>query len=156
MSGDVRVVRAGAGDIPLVVPLFDAYRSFYGQPSDPQAAARFLNQRVLSDESVVLVAMRGFGPRAEGVGFTQLYPTFSSIRLQRDWILNDLFVDASARRLGVARMLLRAAAGFAKAEGAGQLVLSTGCDNQAAQTLYAAMGWERDEAFETWTLPLAE
>src|SRR3546814_18932118 len=102
--------RASTADLDALVPLFDAYRMFYAQPSDPVRARDFLAERFANNESVVLLAERG----ASAIGFTQLYPVFSSVRTARTWLLNDLFVIDGARRHGVARALLDAAAGFAR------------------------------------------
>lgn len=42
MSSQKTVVRqANVADLDLLVPLFDAYRQFYRQPSDPNLARRF-------------------------------------------------------------------------------------------------------------------
>src|SRR5688500_14237856 len=108
--------RATLADLEAIAPLFDAYRGFYGQASDPARARDWLRERMQRDESVVLVAER------DGVivAFTQLYPMYSSVRTARTWILNDLFVAESARRSGAARALLDAAAEFAREQGAGR------------------------------------
>jgi GNAT superfamily N-acetyltransferase len=45
-----------------------------------------------------------------GLGFVQLFPSFSSVRAAAIFVLNDLFVLPSARRIGVGAQLLRAAA----------------------------------------------
>lgn len=133
---DVR--RATIDDVEAIAPLFDQYRSFYQQPSDPALAQRFIAERLQRGESVVLVA------EADGkaVGFTQLFPSFSSVGAARIWILNDLYVDAAARRMGVARALLQAAADFARADGARRLELETDHGNDSAQALYRRLGWE--------------
>jgi len=138
---DTTIRRASAADLDALVPLFDAYRVFYGQPSDPRRARDFLAERLANGESVVLLAERG--PSA--VGFTQLYPIFSSVRTARTWLLNDLFVAEGARRGGVARALLDAAAAFARGQGAAGLVLETTRDNAPARALYRAAGWHEDE-----------
>jgi len=138
---DTTIRRASAADLDALVPLFDAYRVFYGQPSDPRRARHFLAERLANGESVVLLAERG--PSA--VGFTQLYPIFSSVRTARTWLLNDLFVAEGARRGGVARALLDAAAAFARGQGAAGLVLETTRDNAPARALYRAAGWHEDE-----------
>ncbi len=132
--------RATLADLDAVVPLFDAYRGFYGQPSDPARARAWLEERMARNESVVLVAER------EGsiAGFAQLYPMFSSVRTARTWILNDLFVDASARRCGAARALLDAATTFAREQGAGGISLETTRDNTPARALYRSAGWNED------------
>src|SRR5881392_3693270 len=101
--------RADLADLPALAPLFDAYRRFYGQPGDVPRADAFLRERLARGESVALLAERD----GDIVGFTQLYPLFSSVRTSRLWLLNDLFVAEHARRSGVARALLDAAATFA-------------------------------------------
>ncbi|HEU4991379.1 MAG TPA: GNAT family N-acetyltransferase [Luteimonas sp.] len=138
---DTTIRRASAADLDVLVPLFDAYRVFYAQPSDPVRARDFLAERLAHGESAVLVAERG--PSA--VGFTQLYPIFSSVRTARTWLLNDLFVVEGARRGGVARALLDAAAAFAREQGAAGLMLETTRDNAPARALYRAAGWHEDE-----------
>ena len=131
---------ATLADLDAVTPLFDAYRGFYGQPSDPGRARAWLEERLTHGESVVLVAERG----DELVGFTQLYPMYSSVRTARTWILNDLFVAPSARRGGAARALLDAAAAFARDDGATGISLETMQDNAPARALYRASGWNED------------
>ena len=88
-------------------------------------------------------------------GFVQLYPMFSSVRTARTWILNDLYVDAAARRQGVARSLLDAAAAFARADGAAGISLETTVDNAAARALYRSAGWGED-ATQWYSLALAD
>ena len=136
------VVRsAGANDLDALAPLFDAYRQFYKQASDVAAARAFLAERFDADESVVLIAEHDDA----AIGFTQLYPLFSSVRLGRTWLLNDLYVAPQARRLGAARALLDAACGFARERGALGLELETGGDNAGAQALYRSAGWRVGE-----------
>jgi ribosomal protein S18 acetylase RimI-like enzyme len=132
--------RATLDDLDALVPLFDGYRGFYGQPSDPQRARDWLEQRMRRDESVVMVAEHD----DTIVGFAQLYPSFSSVRTARTWILNDLFVDAAARRSGAARALLDAATAFARDQGAGRISLETTRDNAPARALYRSAGWDED------------
>lgn len=132
--------RATLADLPALVPLFDAYRRFYGQPGDAARADDFLRERLTRGESVVLLAERD----GAVLGFTQLYPLFSSVRTGRLWLLNDLFVAEQARRGGMARALLDAAAEFARDDGACGLMLETGRDNAPARALYRAAGWHED------------
>lgn len=135
MKTDIR--RAGADDLDALAVLFDAYRQFYGQRSNVMGARAFLAERLALDESVLLVAASG----SQSVGFVQLYPLFSSVRMGRVWVLNDLYVDPAARRSGVARALLDAACAFARERRALGLQLETGPDNHHAQALYRASGW---------------
>lgn len=52
----VTIRRATLEDLDRLIPLFDAYRQFYGQPSELILALKFLNDRLARNESVVLVA----------------------------------------------------------------------------------------------------
>ena len=148
MTTDIR--RATAADLDAVAPLFDAYRRFYGQPGDLPRARAFLAARMQAGESVVLLAERS----GAAVGFTQLFPMFSSVRTAPMWVLNDLYVDAGARRGGIARGLLDAAAAFAREDGAVRIVLETGVDNAGARALYRGAGWQ-EETSQWYALPLA-
>ena len=88
------------------------------------------------------------------VGFTQLYACFSSDAMKRLWILNDLFVTPSARRLGVAKLLMEAARRHAIKTRAKGLVLETAVTNTTAQRLYKQMAYKRDDAFGHYYLDL--
>lgn len=140
MTGTVH--RASIRDFDQLVPLFDAYRQFYGQQSDIIVARQFLNDRLTRNESIVLVAENA--GRAV-IGFVQLYPTFSSILAAPMYVFSDLFVMPEARRRGVGTLLLKSAVETTRAAGAVRLELATAITNVAAQRLYEALGWQRDE-----------
>ncbi|MEH6420634.1 GNAT family N-acetyltransferase [Pseudomonas sp. CGJS7] len=150
MSPTVR--HAVAADLDLLAPLFDSYRHFYTQREDAAVSRAFIGERLRRGDSVLLLAALD---GADGAGFTQLYPTFSSVRAARVWVLNDLYVDPAARRRGVAQALLAAAAEFARADGAARLELETDHDNLTAQALYDANGWRRYDGTQRYHLPLA-
>jgi ribosomal protein S18 acetylase RimI-like enzyme len=150
MAGDVQVKRATLADLDALASLFDAYRQFYQQAADLEGARVFLAERLALQDSAVLLAVDDIG----AVGFTQLYPSFTSTGMRRIFILNDLFVAPEARGRGVVPALLRHAAEFGRDEGAVRLVLSTAVDNHTAQAVYAREGWERDDAFLTYRLEL--
>ena len=130
-------------DLDAVVPLLDAYRQFYQQPPDPQAARVFLRDKFHHGESVIFLAWDGSTP----VGLTQLFPSFSSVSMARVFLLNDLFVAPSHRRQGVGALLLDAAVQYGRSLGAVRLSLTTNIANVTAQATYEAQGWKRDEAF---------
>jgi ribosomal protein S18 acetylase RimI-like enzyme len=142
--------RAELRDLPVLVPLFDGYRRFYGQPSDPARAERFLHERLAQDESVIFLALDG----GHAVGFVQLYASFWSVAACRSWILNDLFVAPSHRKHGVGRALLERARAHAQATGAGGMSLATQHSNHEAQRLYESLGWLKDTEFFHYELPL--
>lgn len=137
---DILIRRATIGDIPAVAVLFDAYRQHYHQPADLQGAVSFLNERTRLDQSAIFMACEG----DEVVGFTQLYPIFTSVGMQRTWLLNDLFVTAAARGKGVGTALLEAAKAFGRSTGSKWLMLQTTADNYTAQSVYENNGWVRE------------
>ena len=142
----VTVRQAILADLEGLVPLFDGYRQFYGKDGDLAAARAFLLSRFDHGESVLFIAYQGDVP----VGFTQLYPSFSSVSLARVFILNDLFVHEQARRTGTASRLLIAATEYAESTGAVRLSLNTEVTNEAAQALYQSLGWKQDKQFYSY------
>ncbi|CAA9340687.1 MAG: Acetyltransferase, GNAT family [uncultured Cytophagales bacterium] len=138
------ITQAHVSHLDGLVPLFDAYRVFYGQPSEPGRCRSFLAERLANRESVVYLAADG--ETHEPLGFVQLYPLFSSVSVQRLWIVNDLFVQPGARKRGVAAGLLERCRNLARETGAKGLQLETATDNHAAQRLYEQTGFTRIDA----------
>ena len=141
---DLTLRRATLADVDPLSLLFDGYRRFYENPGDIDGARRFLRARLGAAESVVFVAERD----GQLVGFTQLYPSFSSGTMNRLWILNDLFVAPEHRRGGVGGALLTAAEQFAREVGSKGLVLATQKTNATAKALYERCGWKPDALFD--------
>ena len=139
------------GDLDAIALLFDAYRQFYKQPPDLALARSYLHERMQRGESVIFVAEDDTGRM---VGFTQLYPTFCSVRAAPTFVLYDLFVVPEARSSGAGRALMQAAEAYAAGTGAARLELSTAKTNTVAQSLYESQGWTRDEAFYVYNKPL--
>ncbi|MFB9842874.1 GNAT family N-acetyltransferase [Mucilaginibacter ginsenosidivorans] len=137
----MEIKRIGVDEAGIVTDLFDRYRQFYEQPADRELAGRYISQRLANNESVIFVAIADGTP----AGFTQLYPTYSSVRACKNWILNDLYVDENHRKKGIGEALIRTAIAFAKAAGAADLQLETATDNHTAQRLYEAIGFEKQE-----------
>ncbi len=150
MTDPIEIAAVTEQDVELVAPLFDAYRVWYGCSSDLDGARNFLTQRLRHNESIIFAAIRN----DIGVGFTQLYPTFSSVSMGTVWILNDLFVIQSARRQGVGTLLLETAAQFGRETGAIRLELQTGLTNTFAQAAYEKHGWVRDDVFCYYSMQL--
>ncbi|RFB14792.1 GNAT family N-acetyltransferase [Bacillus sp. HNG] len=148
----MEIFQATIEDLEGVSNLFNSYRMFYQQNSDLEGAMTYIKARMESNESVIFVAK----DKANYVGFTQLYPTFSSISMKRAWILNDLYVDSKARKQGVGERLLQKAKEYALETGAKSLSLSTAPDNHTAQRLYEKNGYKRDSQFYHYELELAE
>lgn len=142
--------QATSDDVEVLVPLFDGYRQFYGQASNPVAAREFLGQRLRREQSTVFIAESA----GQAVGFAQLFPTFSSVSLAPAFVLNDLFVLAEFRRFRIGQRLLEAAVAFCRSAGAVRVSLSTAVANGPARALYEASGWKQQADFDVYTLKL--
>ncbi len=136
--------------LETVSQLFDQYRVFYKSPSDIETARKFIQERFHKGDSIIFAA----GNNGQIVGFTQLYPSFSSVSMKRVWILNDLFVEPTCRKQGVAKLLLRAAEDFARQTEAIRISLATQISNVSAQALYESIGYCKDEEFHHYSFKL--
>ncbi|MCY9183575.1 GNAT family N-acetyltransferase [Bacillus sp. FSL L8-0222] len=148
----MNIRQALPADAAAIAPLFNQYREFYKQASDLEGAEAFLKARLEKEESVIFIAEEN----GEFIGFTQLYPAFSSVAMKRIYILNDLFVASSVRKKGVGRRLLSAAKDYAAENGAKCLKLQTEHHNRAARSLYEQNGYEEEIAFVHYSLNVPE
>lgn len=144
----LRYRRASLSDLIQLCRLFDLYRVFYKQSSDIEKAESFLRARLDKQDSVVFVAERD----GRLVGFTQLYPSFSSVSMKRLWILNDLYVDEASRGKQIGKGVLECSRLFAVETQAKGLILSTQKTNQIGQRLYQTSGYKQDEEFLHYAL----
>jgi GNAT superfamily N-acetyltransferase len=136
-----KIIKAKVEDVPDLATLFDQYRVFYRKDSDIAGAVSFLTDRLTREESVIFLCEVD-GKKA---GFVQLYPLFSSTRMQRLWLLNDLFVAPDFRGQGVSKALIDASRNYAIKTGACGLSLETEKTNTIANQLYLSTNWELDE-----------
>ena len=129
----------------LVTDLFDQYRVFYKQSSDIDLAKEFIQARLDNNESVIFVALIKDQNEVIPIGFTQLYPKYSSARAIKNWILNDLFVAPKYRQQMVGEKLIKTAMEFAQGSRAKFVELSTAVDNFTAQGLYEKIGFRKQQ-----------
>lgn len=138
--------KAVIDDIGRLSVLFDQYRTFYKQPADIEGAKQFLTERIEQNQSVIFVALLD----KIIVGFTQLYPIFSSVGMKSAWLLNDLFVAEDARGSGAADALLSAAQQMGANTASRWLLLQTAITNHRAQKVYERNGWEKDHDYYSY------
>ncbi|MEX6687446.1 GNAT family N-acetyltransferase [Danxiaibacter flavus] len=153
------IKRIDQSESDLVTELFNEYRMFYGQSPDLSLAEKFINTRLENNESVIFVALEQHGQEIKPVGFTQLYPVYSSVRACKNWILNDLFVKKEYRGKGARYQLIKNAMDFAQTNGATYMQLETATDNYNAQKLYESIGFQKkpaDNSFFVYTISLSE
>lgn len=153
----IRIRQATLSDLDILIPLFDGYRLFYRQASDPLGARQFLHDRLIAKESVIYIALSQDPPNGlksteseltkvktgKGLGFTQLYPIFSSVSMERMLLLNDLFIDPKYRGQGIGKALIETCKDLCRTTGQKGIVLQTETNNPA-QRLYEREGFTKD------------
>ena len=154
MNNSLLVTQATISDLEDLVYLFDEYRVFYKQESDMTNARKFLFDRFEHRESIIFIVKDLNLNKA--IGFTQLYPSFSSVSMQRSWILNDLYVLEGHRGLGAAQLLLESVKEYARKTNAKGVALSTAIDNVRAQGIYERLGYKKDQDFYHYYLKLKD
>lgn len=152
----MQILRINKTQGNLVFDLFNKYRVFYKQESNIKLAEDFIQARLENNESVIFVALEP--NNSKPVGFTQLYPKYSSARAVKNWILNDLYVEEAYRKHGVGSKLIETVMNFAKENGATFVEISTAKENFTAQKLYEQIGFKKQSPevdFYTYRIPLA-
>jgi GNAT superfamily N-acetyltransferase len=138
-----RIEPASTTDVTELSRLYIAYRVFYGEAPEHERAIAFVRDRLTQSSGRYFLAWNGDG----AVGFMHLMPSTNTLAMRPIWLLEDLYVDASARGRGVATALLGYAEAFARSTGAERLTLATAHDNQVAQHIYKKLGYVPEEHF---------
>jgi len=127
-------------DVESLAALFSEMQRHYRRPvTDDQAreAAQLACKPPAAtfDPRVLLAINAG-----KVVGSVIMNVTFPAYELTQALYIRDLYVSAAARRLGVGRALVNAAARYTYADGFSALDWTTDAGNEAAQTMYEACG----------------
>ena len=136
------VNKATLNDLDSLSELFESYRNFYQKESAIEEATQFLKERITNNESVIFVS---FNEQNIMTGFVQLYPLFSSTRMKRLWLLNDLFVHHAYRGLRISVALINKAKDLCYETNACGLTLETAKTNDIGNQLYPLMEFVLDE-----------
>jgi ribosomal protein S18 acetylase RimI-like enzyme len=145
------VRRAASPDLPRIGYLgallikehydFDTQRFLAAKPETSAGYAAFLSSQLEDPDKAVLVAdmdgdVIGYAYAAmEGYDYMSLRGPAG--------ILHDVIVDPGHRGRGVGRLLLDATLEFFRSRGVPRVVLSTAERNEAAQRLFARLGFRR-------------
>jgi len=143
--------KATLQDLDQLTPLFDQYLIFYKKPSHLERHKAFLKERMENNEAIIFIAFDD-EIKEKAIGFTLIYPTFSSVLLSKILILNDLYVDSTIRNNGTGEKLILKTVELAKELGLNLIRLRTAKNNMIAQGLYHKMGFVRDEHLYTYDL----
>lgn len=133
-----QIIQINPSNASMVYELFDKYRIFYGKESDLKSCRKFINERLHQGDSLIYIVVY----QGRAVGFTQLYPKFSSAQMTKNWIINDLYVNEQFRSKGVGTMLLKKGFEIANEKGSNTVYISTQKTNETAQKLYEYLGFK--------------
>ncbi|NML40673.1 GNAT family N-acetyltransferase [Chitinophaga sp. G-6-1-13] len=136
----VQIVKAGMEHLDEFAELFNNYRIFYRQPSDLEKGKNFLRERITNGESDTFLALVD----GKAVGFAQLYSLFHYKKLERQWLLSDLFVDPNYRGRGLSVMIIDRCKAYCDETNACGLLLETEKTNVIGNQLYPRTGFEVD------------
>jgi ribosomal protein S18 acetylase RimI-like enzyme len=140
--------KAIISDLEKVSILFDSYRVFYHKKSDLNGAKTFLKERFENKDSELFICEL----ESELLGFVQLYPLFSSVRMKKFWLLNDLFVAVDFRGKGFSKKLIEEAKKLCIETNAAGMLLETSKSNKIGNILYPKCGFQLcdSENFYEW------
>ena len=147
MNEKIRAV--SSDDLRGLSELFNEYRVFYGKEPDREAASIFLEQRIVNSDSEIFVAENEMKSL---IGFVQLYPLFSSTRMKKLWLLNDLYVAESHRGSGISVLLIDRAKSLCIETDACGMILETAKTNGIGNNLYIKTEFSLDAEhnFYSW------
>jgi GNAT superfamily N-acetyltransferase len=139
---DYIIKKASLEDIDQAAELFNFYRIFYRQESDLAASRVFLEERLLNNESDIFLVVMD----EKAVGFAQLYKLFHYVKLQKQWLLSDLYVHSDYRGRGLSIALIDRCKQWSRQTGACGLMLETEKINEIGNQLYPRCGFIYDGA----------
>ena len=144
----MNIREAKKSDLDQLSILFDSYRVFYGKESNIDISKNFLESRLSNKDSEVFICE--FDNIL--IGFVQLYPLFSSTRVSKYWLLNDLFVIDKFRGKGYSKLLIDKAKELVKDSNACGMMLETEKSNKIGNNLYPKTGFEKNDSsnFYEW------
>nr|WP_121272587.1 GNAT family N-acetyltransferase [Pedobacter schmidteae] len=139
-GGTATLVKATIASLEDAAMLFDQYRVFYRQPSDYERGRKFLQERINNGESYIFLAYVA----GKAVGFVQLYQLFHYIKLEKQWLLSDLFVHPEYRGIGLSVAIIERCKQWCDETKSCGLMLETEKTNDIGNQLYPRCGFEYD------------
>jgi ribosomal protein S18 acetylase RimI-like enzyme len=146
MNNNINIRQATIEDLPKLVPIFDSYRQYFKQEKKPQEVESFLFTKFERMESVIFIAEQD----NEIIGFVQLYPVFSSLSLQRVWLLNDFFISEGFRNFGIGKQLFSKVKDFTAHTKSKAIELTVEHENERAWVFWEKQGFKIDDEFRCY------
>ncbi|WP_163100071.1 GNAT family N-acetyltransferase [Peribacillus alkalitolerans] len=150
MNLEINIRQATIQDVPKIVSIFDSYRAYFKQKRNPIEVEKFLFEKFEHLESVIFIVEN----RSNIIGFAQLYPIFSSLSLQRVWLLNDFFISEEFRNRGIGKQLFGIVKEFSLLTKSKGIELSVEHVNKSAWSFWENQGFKLDEDFRYYFLKI--
>lgn len=140
--GCVMVREAEFSDINRIVKVVMNYRAFYEVENQTEKEVHdFIEMRMTNNQSKIFI----YENRNKKIaGFIQLYPSYSTVSLKAQWILNDFFVDENYRNQGIGQELMAFVKNYF-ADKAKGFILVTEKSNSRAKAFYEKNSWKTGE-----------
>ena len=135
-----KIKKVNLEDLDTAAELFNLYRIFYRQEDDYQKCRQFIKERLDNEQSNIFIVYIN----DKAVGFVQLYKLYHYIKLQKQWLLSDLFVHPDYRGKGLSIALINRAKKWCDETNACGLMLETEKTNDIGNQLYPRCGFEYD------------
>ncbi|AGK52863.1 GCN5-related N-acetyltransferase [Bacillus sp. 1NLA3E] len=144
MSNDLLIRPVLNQEVSKLYKLMKQYIvDFYKQPEPKENELIGLINYLLKNPSSGLQFVAE--ENGELLGFTTLYFTFSTLKVKKQAILNDLYVVPYARGKKVGEKLFQTSLDYIRENDFSSMTWETATDNVVAQSLYNKMGGELSE-----------
>ncbi|WP_293145229.1 MULTISPECIES: GNAT family N-acetyltransferase [unclassified Microcoleus] len=135
---DIKIREAEFADLGLILTFLAQKSEFDGVPHLLEATADKLKQTLFCDSPVVRVLFAEVAEKA--AGFAMFYVSYSSLLAQPCLWLDDLFVQAPMRGMGVGTALLKYLAQIAQATNCGRMEWTVNTGNAPGISFYERQG----------------
>ncbi|WP_376089583.1 GNAT family N-acetyltransferase [Roseomonas sp. CCTCC AB2023176] len=132
-------------DAPRVAALVNAINSLDGATPPIPMTAEIIRRDLLGPSPQAILRLGTLDDAV--VGFATATPLYDATRCAPILMVLDLYVEAQARRRGIARALLAALAAEARARGAAALWWGVDEGDDEAESFYRAVGAVAEERF---------
>ena len=149
-GGTVTVRQAVAADVGEILRMIVALATYEHEPDAVRATEGSLSELMFGAEPKVFAHIAEYDGRP--VGLALWFLNFSTWTGRHGIYLEDLFVDASARRRGVAQALFAELAREAGRRGCARIDWAVLDWNTAAMDFYKSLGAARSAGWQPWRL----
>ncbi|MEG4854564.1 GNAT family N-acetyltransferase [Microcoleus sp. B5-D4] len=135
---DIKIKEAELADLELIVDFISQKSEFDGSKNLLAATAEKLQQTLFCQSPLVRVLLAEIAGKA--VGFAMFYSSYSSLLTQPCLWLDDLFVEAPLRGMGVGTALLKSLAKIAESTNCGRIEWTVNTGNAPGIAFYEKLG----------------